>query len=131
MARQRRLMRRVNLVLQDSVTASLRNLGVGAQVFAYDWVAEEMCVYWGIPDPAVRIQPFYKNTDHPELATVVRDGDAVLMPAGYHPNVSIPGHRIGFLWAMAGDREVKNQQFGGVSVRAGFQQGESGLEASR
>jgi len=92
---------------------------------------EEMYVYFGMPDPAYGIQLVYSNTEYPELVTVVRDGDAVLMPAGYHPNVSVPGHRIGFLWAMAAHREVEDRQFGVVNVQPQFQQGGSGLEASR
>jgi 5-deoxy-glucuronate isomerase len=92
---------------------------------------EEMYVYFGMPDPAYGIQLVYNNTEYPELVTVVRDGDAVLMPAGYHPNVSVPGHRIGFLWAMAAHREVADRQFGVVNVQPQFQKGGSGLEASR
>jgi 5-deoxy-glucuronate isomerase len=92
---------------------------------------EEMYVYFGMPDPAYGIQLVYNDTEYPELVTVVRDGDAVLMPAGYHPNVSVPGHRIGFLWAMAAHREVEDRQFGVVNVQPAFQQGGSGLEASR
>lgn len=92
---------------------------------------EEMYVYFGMPDPAYGIQLVYNNTEYPELVTVVRDGDAVLMPAGYHPNVSVPGHRIGFLWAMAAHREVEDRQFGVVNVQPQFQGGGSGLEASR
>jgi 5-deoxy-glucuronate isomerase len=64
------------------------------------------------------------------LVTVVRDGDAVLMPAGYHPNVSVPGHRMCFLWAMAAHREKLDRQFGVVNVQPGFGAGGSGLEAS-
>jgi 5-deoxy-glucuronate isomerase len=92
---------------------------------------EEMYVYFGMPDPAFGIQLVYQNIDYPEMLTVVRDGDAVLMPTGYHPNMSVPGHRIGFLWAMAAHREVEDRQFGVVNVQPGFQQGGSGLEASR
>jgi 5-deoxy-glucuronate isomerase len=91
---------------------------------------EEMYVYFGMPAPAYGIQLVYNNTEYPELVTVVRDGDAVLMPAGYHPNVSVPGHRIGFLWAMAAHREVEDRQFGVVNVQPAFQQGGSGLEAA-
>ena len=91
---------------------------------------EEMYVYFGMPEPAYGIQLVYNNTEYPELVTVVRDGDAVLMPAGYHPNVSVPGHRIGFLWAMAAHREVVDRQFGVVNVQPAFQQGGSGLEAA-
>ena len=33
---------------------------------------------------------------------VVRDGDAVLLPYGYHPVSSPPGYRLYYLWALAG-----------------------------
>ncbi len=92
---------------------------------------EEMYVYFDMPEPAYGIQLVYNNTEYPELVTVVRDGDAVLMPSGYHPNVSVPGHRIAFLWAMAANREVEDRQFGVVNVQPGFQQGGSGLEVGR
>jgi len=92
---------------------------------------EEMYVYFDMPEPAYGIQLVYNNTDYPELVTVVRDGDAVLMPSGYHPNVSVPGHRIAFLWAMAAHREVEDRQFGVVNIQPGFQQGGSGLEVGR
>jgi 5-deoxy-glucuronate isomerase len=92
---------------------------------------EEMYVYFDMPEPAFGIQLVYNDTRYPELVTVVRDGDAVLMPAGYHPNVSVPGHRIAFLWAMAAHRETEDRQFGVVNVQPGFQQGGTGLEASR
>jgi 5-deoxy-glucuronate isomerase len=92
---------------------------------------EEMYVYFDMPEPAFGIQLVYNETEYPELVTVVRDGDAVLMPSGYHPNVSVPGHRICFLWAMAAHREVEDRQFGVVNVQPGFGTGGSGLEASR
>ena len=92
---------------------------------------EEMYVYFDMPDPAFGIQLVYNHTDYPEVVTVVRDGDAVLMPSGYHPNVSVPGHRICFLWAMAAHREGEDRQFGVVNVQRGFDQGPSGLEAGR
>lgn len=92
---------------------------------------EEMYVYFAMPAPAYGIQLVYRDTEYPELVTVVRDGDAVLMPAGYHPNVSIPGHRICFLWAMAAHREIEDRQFGVVNVQPEFNQGSSGLETGR
>jgi len=92
---------------------------------------EEIYVFFNMPDPAFGIQLVYNNTAYPELVTVVRDGDAVLMPSGFHPNVSVPGHRISFLWAMAAHRELEDRQFGVVNVQQGFDQGASGLEAGR
>jgi 5-deoxy-glucuronate isomerase len=53
------------------------------------------------------------------------------MPSRHHPNVSVPGHRICFLWAMAAHREDDDRQFGVVNVQPGFDQESSGLEAAR
>jgi 5-deoxy-glucuronate isomerase len=92
---------------------------------------EELYVYVDMPEPAFGIQLVYQNTETPELVTVVREGDAVLIPAGYHPNVSVPGHTISFLWAMAAHREVEDRQFGVVNVQRGFDSGTTGLEAGR
>jgi 5-deoxy-glucuronate isomerase len=92
---------------------------------------EEMYVYFDMPEPAYGIQMVYNDTQNPELVTMVRDGDVVLMPSGYHPNVSVPGHRICFLWAMAAHREAEDRQFGVVNVQPGFNTGATGLEAGR
>jgi 5-deoxy-glucuronate isomerase len=92
---------------------------------------EEMYVYFDMPEPAYGLQLVYNDIHYPELVTAVRDGDAVLMPNGYHPNVSVPGHRIAFLWAMAAHREVEDRQFGVVNVQPEFQQIGSGLDAAR
>jgi 5-deoxy-glucuronate isomerase len=92
---------------------------------------EEIYVYFNMPDPAYGIQLVYDNPENPELVTVVRDGDAVLLPSGFHPNVSVPGHRICFLWAMAAHREVADRRFGVVNVQPGFHSGPTGLEAGQ
>jgi len=92
---------------------------------------EEMYVYINMPAPAYGLQLVYKDTDYPELVVPVREGDAVLMPAGYHPNVAVPGHNIAFLWAMGAHREKEDRQFGVVNIQPDFNQGGSGLEASR
>lgn len=97
----------------------------------HEKMLEEMYVYFNMPEPAFGLQLVYRDTQYPELIAPVRDGDAVLMPAGYHPNVSVPGHRISFLWAMAAHREKEDRQFGVVNVQPAFSQGASGLEASR
>ena len=92
---------------------------------------EEMYVYFDMPAPAFGVQFVYDDAQTPEFAGVVRDGDAVVMPRGYHPNVSIPGHPIHFVWLMAARREVEDRVFGVVNVQPDFRQGGSGLEASR
>jgi 5-deoxy-glucuronate isomerase len=92
---------------------------------------EEMYVYFDMPAPAYGIQLVYNNTRDPELVTVVRDGDAVLMPSGYHPNVAVPGQRITFLWAMAAHREVADRQWGVVNVQPDFSNVTLNLQASK
>jgi 5-deoxy-glucuronate isomerase len=92
---------------------------------------EELYVYFDMPAPAFGIQLVYTQLDTPEFVGVVRDGDAVLMPAGYHPNVAAPGHAINFVWMMAAHQEVADRQFGVVNVQPGFDQSGSGLDASR
>jgi 5-deoxy-glucuronate isomerase len=47
---------------------------------------------------------------------VVREGDAVLLPAGYHPNVSIPCSTLNFVWIMAAHREVVDRKWGVVKM---------------
>ena len=91
---------------------------------------EEVYVYFDMPPPAFGIQLVYDSPDRPEFVSIVRDGDAVLMPSGYHPNVAAPGHGINFIWMMAAHREVEDRQFGVVNVQPGFG-ANSGLEASR
>lgn len=92
---------------------------------------EEVYVYFDMPAPAFGIQLVYTKPEQPEFVSLVRDGDAVLMPAGYHPNVAAPGHGINFIWMMAAHREVEDRQFGVVNVQPGFDQAGSGLEASK
>jgi 5-deoxy-glucuronate isomerase len=92
---------------------------------------EEAYVYFDMPPPAFGIQLVYADPRQPELVRVVRDGDAVLMPGGFHPNVAAPGYPINFVWMMAARRELSDRQFGVVNVQPGFAERGSGLEASR
>lgn len=92
---------------------------------------EEMYLYIEMPPPGFGVQFVYTDSKEPDLVTVVREGDAVMIPRGYHPNVSAPGHRIGFIWAMAAHREVEDRQYGVVNVQPEFSGLGSGLEASR
>ena len=94
-------------------------------------ILEELYVYYDMPKPSFGVQFVYTNPDEPEFIGIVRDGDAVTMPKGFHPNVSVPGYPINFVWMMAAHREVEDRQFGVVTVQPGFDQAGSGLEASR
>ena len=71
------------------------------------------------------------NAREPEVATIVREGDVVLMPSGYHPNVAVPGGRINFIWMMAANREDVDRQYGVVNVQPEFASMGSGLDKGR
>ncbi len=132
--------RHLHLLLAKNIEAGRLIAGI-TQSDAGNWTSwpphehakllEEIYVYFDMPGPAYGIQLVYNNTEEPELVTVVRDGDAVMLPSGYHPNVSVPGHSITFLWAMAAQREGEDRRFGVVNVQPGFDQGGSGLEAGQ
>lgn len=92
---------------------------------------EEAYLYIDMPAPQFGIQMVYTNLDNPELVQVVREGDVVIMPKGYHPNVAAPGGSINFLWMMAANREGIDRQFGVVNVQPEFSGKGSGLEASQ
>ncbi len=92
---------------------------------------EEVYLYIDMPSPAFGVQYVYTNLQDPEIATFVREGDCVIIPQGYHPNVAAPGGRVGFLWFMAAHRETIDRQFGVVNVQPDFATAPSGLEAAR
>ena len=77
---------------------------------------EEIYVYFDMPEPQFGLQLVYTGGITAAEVEVVRDGDAVLLPAGYHPNVAMPGATLNFVWIMAAHREVVDRQWGVVQV---------------
>lgn len=92
---------------------------------------EEAYLYIDMPSPSFGIQLVYTDLHQPELAQIVHEGDVVIMPKGFHPNVACPHGQINFLWMMAAHREEIDRQFGVVNVQPEFAENGSGLEASR
>ena len=64
-------------------------------------VLEEVYYFRIAPAQGFGQQLLY-TSDGECVAHVVRDGDAVLLPYGYHPVSAPPGYRLYYLWAMAG-----------------------------
>ena len=91
---------------------------------------EEAYLYIDMPAPSWGAQFVYTNAAEPEMIQVVREGDCVIMPQGYHPNVAAPGGQINFLWMMAAAREGEDRQFGVVNVQPEYAANGSGLEAA-
>jgi 5-deoxy-glucuronate isomerase len=81
---------------------------------------EEIYVYIEMPAPAFGLQLVYTDDISPGAVEVVREGDAVLLPEGYHPNVAIPGSTLNFVWIMAAHREVVDRKWGEVQVDPRF-----------
>jgi 5-deoxy-glucuronate isomerase len=92
---------------------------------------EEAYLYVDMPHPCFGVQLVYTADRDPELATIVREGDIVLMPQGYHPNVAAPGSPINFVWMMAANREGEDRQYGVVNVHPDFAALGSGLDKGR
>ena len=94
-------------------------------------LAEEAYLYIDMPKPTFGIQLVWTDDREPELATIVREGDIVLMPQGYHPNVAAPGGAIKFVWMMAATREKDDRLFGVVNVHPDFSGQSSGIDAGK
>ncbi|HKB10398.1 MAG TPA: 5-deoxy-glucuronate isomerase [Vicinamibacterales bacterium] len=62
---------------------------------------EEVYYYRIDPPQGFGHQMIY-TADGESVTHTVRDGDAVLLPYGYHPVSAAPGYRLYYLWAIAG-----------------------------
>jgi len=66
-------------------------------------VLEEV-YYFRVSPPQGFGQQVLYTQDGECIAHVVRDGDTVLLPYGYHPVAAAPGYRLYYLWGMAGEQ---------------------------
>ncbi len=62
---------------------------------------EEVYFYRLRPPGGFAVQIVYDDGE--ETARIVRDGDVIAIPSGYHPVVAAPGYELYYLWVMAGD----------------------------
>ena len=74
---------------------------------------EELYVYFDL-NGGFGIQCIYEDMDEAHCF-LVREGDMVAVPRGYHPNVGCPGGRIAYVYAMAaraaGERSFMSLRF--------------------
>jgi 5-deoxy-glucuronate isomerase len=63
---------------------------------------EEIYLFRVDPGQGFGLQLSYSSEPAAERALVVRDLDAVSIPAGYHPVVAGPGYGLYYLWCLAG-----------------------------
>lgn len=65
------------------------------------------------------LQLVYENLDNPLYVGIVRNGDMVSIPRGYHPNVGCPVGRICYIYAMAA-RKVGERKFLDLHIQENF-----------
>ena len=66
---------------------------------------EEVYHYRIAPPQGFGHQSLY-TADGESVTHMVRDGDAVTIPYGYHPVCAPPGYRLYYLWALVGERRA-------------------------
>ena len=91
--------REINILLGSNIHAGRLVAGV-TRSLPGNWTSwpphehaamlEEIYVYIDMPAPSFGLQLVYTDEISPAEVEVVREGDAVLLPEGYHPNVAIP-----------------------------------------
>jgi 5-deoxy-glucuronate isomerase len=117
--------REINILLGSNIQAGRLVVGV-TRSLPGNWTSwpphehaamlEEIYVFVDMPAPSFGLQLVYTDGISAAEVEVVRDGDAVLLPEGYHPNVAIPGATLNFVWIMAAHREVIDRKWGVVQV---------------
>lgn len=69
---------------------------------------EEVYLYRVDPSNGFGVQLRYDTDTGAEEARIVHDGDVATIPSGFHPVAAMPGHRLYYLWIMAGEgRELR------------------------
>jgi 5-deoxy-glucuronate isomerase len=113
-----RTFRDVYMYIDDKFDASriLMGIGRGGPACWTVWPPhehgdekEELYVYFDMGD-RFGIQCVYESLEDPTFCGIVRDGDMVTVPRGFHPNVGCPGGGIAYLYVMAA-REAGQREF--------------------
>jgi len=101
--------RDVYMYIDDTFNASRLLVGIG-QGSPGGWTVwpphehgdekEELYVYFDMAG-GFGIQCLYESLDNPTACEIVREGDMMAVPRGFHPNVGCPAGRISYIYAMA------------------------------
>jgi 5-deoxy-glucuronate isomerase len=67
---------------------------------------EEIYYYRIEPRQGFGFQRIYTADGGVDEAYTIRDGDAAVIPYGYHPVAAAPGYRVYYLWMLAGPERV-------------------------
>ena len=67
---------------------------------------EEVYYYRLHPAEGFAVQVRYDTDSGEDDLWIARDGDAAAITSGFHPVVAAPGHRLYYLWILAGEQRV-------------------------
>lgn len=70
---------------------------------------EEVYFYVVKPKQGFGVQCLYQHPEVPDRldeAFIVRDGDMVVLPRGYHPAVAAPGYQLCYVWVLYAEADV-------------------------
>ncbi len=67
---------------------------------------EEVYFYKLKPSQGFALQRLYTHERDIDQAYVIRDGDTLVIPRGYHPVAAAPGYSLYYLWVLAGEKRV-------------------------
>ena len=85
---------------------------------------EELYIFFDMPYPQFGIQMVYsKDITNPEVCKIVRNGSAVAVPDGFHPNVAGPDTRLSYIFIMASLKENEGRNFSKVNFDDRFMGG--------
>lgn len=125
----RNCLRRVVTLIGDNVIAA-RLLAGYTWVEKGNWsswpphehgdLMEEVYIFYDIPNPGFGFQIVYEDDPRGGDVNVVKDGDIVVIPRGYHPNVVAAGFGAKYLWIISARRAFKDRRYGAWSVDPKF-----------
>ncbi len=70
----------------------------------FETTMEEVYHFRIFPPIGFAIQIIYTDDGELNEAIIVKDGDTVVIPRGYHPVAAPPGYAVYYLWVLAGNR---------------------------
>ncbi|MDC7244427.1 MAG: 5-deoxy-glucuronate isomerase [Sphaerochaetaceae bacterium] len=62
--------------------------------------AREEVYYYFEMEGNYAVQLVYNNVDDPEMVSIVKDGDLISIPDGFHPNFGTPAQGISYIYCM-------------------------------
>ena len=77
----------------------------------HDEHLEEVYAYFDMPEPQCGLQILFDEDMNGVVAHVVKSGDAIAAPHGYHPTVATPGSRNAYLWILYAKHPPQDRRY--------------------